>query len=286
MDVHDGGGSRSCRLRGGGHLVIFSAMHFCGIRKLGEAVIDGILHCDMVQVAGHHLVMRVVMLVMMSGGGSIICHGRNIHQSINLAPLAGTQDLIGDVCSNLASDLARVLLIAVVKAAMAVAHPVLPRLLLAAFNGAPLATPSSFVDGLVLFSLEPVLYAHTVVTASTGGKVAAFDGALGGVGNGGRRRENIINNVNCCLDGILRLFFVHDRAHFLYSRSSLGFIAGAISNGSGTNGSCRFFSCGDGLGGRFVRSVHFWWELSLGSSDDTILDRGHGSLLPRRLVLD
>ena len=61
MNVRNGGrGSycfRSC-FRSYGHLVIFSAMHFCGIRKLGEAVIDGILHCDMVQVAGLTLTLN------------------------------------------------------------------------------------------------------------------------------------------------------------------------------------------------------------------------------------
>jgi len=220
-------------------------------------------------------VVRIVVLLvmMMSDGSSIIHHGRNINQCIHLAPLVGAEDLV----SNVRGDLATVLLVSVVKAAMAVAHAIFPRLFITAIDGTSLATTSRFVDGLVLLSLKPVLDAHTIVTASAGRKVTALDGALGGIGNRGRHREKIVNDIDRCLDGILRLFFLDDGTNFLDGRSSLGFIAGCADS------SCRMLGYRNSLGG-FVMNVQ-WRELSLGG-DDAVLLCGDGSLLPWSLVQD
>jgi hypothetical protein len=129
-----------------------------------------------------------------------------------------------------------------------------------------------------------MLDAHTVITASTGGKIAACNRALGWVSNGGRSREKVVDDFDRCLYGILGLFLsLHDPAHFLDSgRSRLGFVPAANGYGSSTGSSCRVLSCGDGLSG-FVRNVDHR-ELTLRSSD-TVLDMGHGSFLPLRLVL-
>ena len=262
---HSSGGGHGFRSRLRSRCQIVLSCHTGSVRKLGgshslDGSVNAILDCDMIQIiAGHHLVMRIMM--MSGGGSSVIHHRRNIHQGIHLAPLAGAENFIGDVSGDRRGHLTAILLISVVNATMAMAHPILPSLLITTVDRTALSSTMRFIGRLLLLDLEPVLDAHAFVTASAGREVATLDGALGGVGNGNRHgKEGLVDDFDRCLDGILWLF-LHNR---------VGPIASA-------SGSCRLLSSGDDLGS-FVRQ---WRELALGADDTVLLSRDDGTgLLP------